>query len=62
MIDLIDRIKTDDNEVITLYYGQDVSEAEANALVEKLEERFDDCEVVCYNGGQPHYHYMLSIE
>ena len=62
VIDLIDRIKTDDNEVITLYYGQDVSEAEANALVEKLEERFDDCEVVCYNGGQPHYHYMLSIE
>lgn len=62
VIDLVGKIKEDDNEVITLYYGQDVNESEANALVAKLEERFDDCEVVCYNGGQPHYYYMISVE
>lgn len=62
VIDLVEKIKDDDNEVITLYYGQDVKESEANALVEKLEERFDDCEVVCYNGGQPHYYYMVAVE
>lgn len=62
VIDLVEKIKDDDNEVITLYYGQDVKESEANALVGKLEERFDDCEVVCYNGGQPHYYYMVAVE
>ena len=62
VIDLIEKIKGEDDEVITLYYGQDVNEAEANELIGKLEERFDDCEVVCYNGGQPHYYYMVSVE
>ena len=62
VIDLVDTLKSDDGEVITVYYGHDVSEEEANGLVEKLEERFDDCEVVCYNGGQPHYYYMVSVE
>ena len=62
VVDLIDKIKSAENEVITLYYGQDVKEQEANDLVAKLEERFDDSEVVCYNGGQPHYYYMVSVE
>ena len=62
VIDLVDTLMGDDGEVITVYYGHDVSEEEANGLVEKLEERFDDCEVVCYNGGQPHYYYMVSVE
>ena len=62
VIDLVDTLKGDDGEVITVYYGHDVSEKEANGLVEKLEKRFDDCEVVCYNGGQPHYYYMVSVE
>lgn len=62
VVDLIDKIKSAENEVITLYYGQDVKEQEADDLVAKLEERFDDCEVVCYNGGQPHYYYMVSVE
>ncbi len=62
VIDLIEKLKDDDGEVITLYYGQDVKEEEANALVAQIEERFDDCEVVCYNGGQPHYYYMVSVE
>ena len=62
VVDLIEKIKGDDDEVITLYYGQDVNETEAGELAGKLEERFDDCEVVCYNGGQPHYYYMVSVE
>lgn len=62
VVDLVEKIKSEDDEVITLYYGQDVKETEANELVSKLEDRFDDCEVVCYNGGQPHYYYMVSVE
>ena len=62
VIDLVNKLKGDDGEVITVYYGHDVKENEANELVEKLEDRFDDCEVVCYNGGQPHYYYMVSVE
>lgn len=61
-INLIKTIKDDDHEVITLYYGQDIGEEQAQAFAEKLEDEFDDCEVVCYNGGQPHYYYMVAVE
>ncbi len=62
VMDLIDKIKSDDSEVITLYYGQDVNEESVNALVAKLEERYEDYEIVPYYGGQPHYYYMVSVE
>ena len=48
--------------MLTLYYGQDVTEEEANALVEKISAEFDWLETACYFGGQPHYYYIISAE
>ena len=48
--------------VLSVYYGEDVGEAEAEALGEKLGERFPDAELSIVNGGQPVYYYMVSIE
>ncbi len=59
---LIDKLKDDSHEVITLYYGQDVTEEDAAALTEKVAEAFPDCDVDFHNGGQPVYYYILSLE
>lgn len=52
----------EDSELITLFYGADVNEDEANEFVSKLEEKYDDCDVQCYKGNQPLYYFLLSVE
>lgn len=52
----------DDDEFITIYYGEDIEEQEAEALAEKLEEKYPDCEVSLQYGGQPIYYYIISVE
>ena len=48
--------------VISVYYGEDVTEADAEVLGSALAERFPDAELSVVNGGQPVYYYMVSIE
>ena len=61
-IDMIDAMVNEDSGMITVYYGEEVTEEDANKLVEKLEEKFPDVEVECYMGGQPVYYYITSVE
>ena len=49
-------------EIITLYYGADVSEDDAIALADLLQQTWSDQEIEVVFGGQPHYHYILSVE
>jgi DAK2 domain fusion protein YloV len=49
-------------EIITLYYGDTVSESEANALADLLQADWPDQEIEVIVGGQHHYHYILSVE
>ena len=51
-----------DPELITVYYGEDVTEDEANSAAAVIEEAFPDAEVTVVSGGQPVYYYMISIE
>ena len=60
-LELVEKMRTDE-EIITLYYGQDVSEDEALALRDDLRERYPDCDVEAHNAGQPLYYYILSLE
>lgn len=53
---------TEDDELITLFYGADVSEADAEALRGRIEEAFPDCDLEMLSGGQPLYYYLFSIE
>ena len=48
--------------MITLYYGEGVSEDDASALASKLSEEYPDCDVDFHFGGQPVYYYMVSLE
>lgn len=59
---LIKALKNDDHEMITLYYGEGVEEAQAEALAAKLSEKYPDCDVDYHYGGQPVYYYMVSLE
>ena len=58
----IEKTKNEDSEILSIYYGADVSEAEAEALKEKLEDQFPEFEIDLYSGGQPIYYYVMSIE
>lgn len=52
----------DETEIITLYYGSDISEEGANEIAEKLEEIYDEIDIEVYYGGQPLYYYIFSLE
>ncbi len=52
----------EESELVTVYYGADTKEGDAEALCEKAREEFPDCEIECHNGGQPIYYYMISVE
>jgi hypothetical protein len=49
-------------EIITLYYGDSVSPAEAQSAADELADIYSQQEVELVNGGQPHYHYIVSAE
>jgi DAK2 domain fusion protein YloV len=49
-------------ELLTFYYGEDVSEAEAEILKAQVEARYSDSEITFVRGDQPHYHYIISAE
>nr|WP_288824656.1 DAK2 domain-containing protein [uncultured Clostridium sp.] len=52
----------EESELITIYYGRDVSGEDAAALKEKAEEQFSNCEVELHSGSQPIYYYLISVE
>jgi len=62
VLDALSKIVDEDTELITLYYGADVTAEEAEALKEKAEEAFPDAEIELNEGGQPVYYYFVSAE
>lgn len=58
LADMID----DDSELITVFYGKDVSENEANEFISELEEKYEDCDIQLYKGDQPLYYFLMSVE
>ena len=49
-------------DMVSVFYGSDVSEEEAEKCVEALSARFPDADITAVDGGQPVYYYMISIE
>ena len=52
----------EDSELISVYYGEGITEEDAHALGDELQEQYPDCEVEVYEGGQPIYYYVVSVE
>lgn len=55
-------IKKYQGEIVTLIYGEESAEGEAEALKQRLEEKFSDLEISIVNGGQPIYYFIISVE
>lgn len=62
VLNAIEKLTADGKELVTLYYGSDVSEQNAKLVKELAEARFEDCEVELNYGGQPVYYYFISAE
>lgn len=62
VLTLLEKLKDGTHEIITLYFGKDVAEEDAEALAAKVSERFPDCDVDYHYGGQPIYYYLVSLE
>ncbi len=61
-LELIKCLADEDSELISLYYGEEVDEEEANTLAEQVMESYPDLDVEVHYGGQPIYYYVLSVE
>jgi DAK2 domain fusion protein YloV len=61
-VKLMEQIVTEDDELITVYYGKDIPEEDAQSLTDEIAGQFDDCDVEIHRGGQPLYYYLISVE
>ena len=59
---LLEEMVDEDSELISIYYGEDTTKEQAEALLEKVEETYGDCDVQLEYGGQPIYYFLLSVE
>jgi len=56
------KLNLDEAEVITIYQGADTKPAEAEKVSSTIREQHPQLQVEVVNGGQPHYHYIVSVE
>ncbi len=61
-IETIREMVDEDSELITIYYGQDANEDDANELSDLIEDEFDELDIEVTYGGQPVYYYIISVE
>ena len=61
-LEMLAELVDEDSELISIYYGEDVTEDDASALTEKVEELYPDVDVDTHFGGQPIYYYVLAVE
>ena len=59
---MMEAVVEEDSELITVYYGQDTSETDAQALTDEIAAAYPECDVECHSGGQPLYYYLISVE
>ncbi len=61
-VKLMEMLVTDENSLITVFYGEGADEEEARTLADEFAEQYDLCDVEMHAGGQPVYSYILSVE
>ncbi len=60
--EMLAQLVDEDSELISLYYGQDIQDADAEEFAKSVEELYPDVDVDVHRGGQPIYYYVLSVE
>ncbi len=62
VMDMMKQLVDEDSAIVSIYYGEDTKEEDADALGEKIGEAFPDVEIEVHYGGQPIYYYVISVE
>ncbi len=60
--DMVQQMMQEDLELISVYYGEDISEDAARSLEERIKKAYPSCDVELQYGGQPIYYYIISAE
>jgi len=58
----LEKAEAEKHELITFYYGQDMTHAEANRIADIMREKYREQEIEVQEGGQPHYQFIVSVE
>ncbi len=61
-LSVLDKAKAGEHELITLFYGGDLTSADANRIVDVIREKYPTLEIEVQEGGQPHYQFIISVE
>jgi DAK2 domain fusion protein YloV len=61
-LQLLEKARAEEHELITLFYGQDTTHADANRIADMIRNKYPDQEVEVQEGGQPHYQFIISVE
>lgn len=60
--ELLKKAVTEDSEIISIYYGADVTKEDAEEIAAFAEEEYPDCDIEVQDGGQPLYYYIIAVE
>lgn len=60
--ELVESLMTDESELVSLYFGEEMTEEAAQELADRITEKYEDVDVEVHPGGQPIYYYVLSVE
>ncbi|MCR5501506.1 MAG: DAK2 domain-containing protein, partial [Lachnospiraceae bacterium] len=61
-LNMVSEMMDDDKEIISIYYGIDVTQDEAKSLSEEIRKKYPSADVDLQYGGQPIYYYIISVE
>jgi hypothetical protein len=62
LLGLLEKARAEDHELVTLFYGEELSHSEANRLADTVREKYSALEIEVQEGGQPHYQFIVSVE
>ncbi len=62
VMELLAKAKAEEHEIVTLFYGEGMTHAEANRIADLIGKKYSALEVEVQEGGQPHYQFIISIE
>jgi DAK2 domain fusion protein YloV len=58
----LEKVNAEEHELVTLFYGEDMTHVDSNRIADVIRNRFPNLEVEIQEGGQPHYQFIISVE
>ncbi|KOR26379.1 DAK2 domain-containing protein [Clostridium sp. L74] len=59
---VLEEMINEDSELISIFYGKNCDEEKVEEFIEELETKYEDLDIQCYNGKQPLYYFIMSVE